>query len=86
MSLYLSIAGVVFQNVGYRLLKDAIGPYGHLDFLPAGHQIGSGTVSPIWEEYGPAIQETPVVLTIKTVFWLVLTAGAICTVASLVSS
>lgn len=87
ISFSLSIAGVVFQNVGHRLLKEAIGPYG---FSAQDIKLAlGGADSPIWEESNPAIQElavSAVAWAINTVFWLVLTAGAICTVASLAMS
>lgn len=87
ISLSLSVTGVVFQNVGYHLLKDAIGPYG---FSEQDIKLAlGGAASPIWEKSDPAIQElaiSAVAWPINTVFWLVLTAGAICTVASLAIS
>ncbi|KUI67464.1 hypothetical protein VM1G_03113 [Cytospora mali] len=87
ISLSLSIAGVVFQNVGHRLLKDAMGPYG---FSKQDIKLAlGGAASPIWEASDPAIQKlaiSAVAWTINTVFWLVLTAGAVCTVASLAMS
>lgn len=87
ISLALSIAGAVFQNVGYRLLKDALQPYGFSE-----HDIRSalgGAASPVWDHSDKAVQAvalSAITWAINTVFWLVLAAGAICTFAALVMS
>lgn len=83
----LSIAGAVFQNVGYRLLKNALASYDFSD-----HDIRlalGGAVSPIWSQSDSAVQEaasSALCWTVNTVFWLVVAAGAVGTVAALLMS
>lgn len=83
----LSIAGAVFQNVGFRLLKDALASYEFSD-----HEIRlalGGAASPVWSQNDPAVQEaalSALCWAINTVFWLIVAAGAMGTVAALLMS
>lgn len=80
ISISLSIAGSVFQNMGHKLLREAGFDDNDIELA-----LG-GVASPAWKNSDSATQEqavSAVTWAINTVFYLVLASGTICTIASL---
>ncbi|CAG9980466.1 unnamed protein product [Clonostachys byssicola] len=81
ISTILSVAGCIFQNVGYSLLVDAVGGEGFSD-----HDIRealAGVSSPIWRTGDQAVLRSGLKAVTKVIakeFYIVIATGALCLV------
>jgi MFS family permease len=85
IAIVLSIAGSIFQNVGYSLLSDALGGRGYSE--EDIRQALAGVSSVVWQSRDPDVLNSGVEAVSKVIareFYLVVAGGAVCLVCALV--
>ncbi|KAL3447140.1 major facilitator superfamily domain-containing protein [Aspergillus insuetus] len=85
IAIVLSIAGSIFQNVGYSLLSDALGGRGYSE--EDIRQALAGVSSVVWQSRDPDVLKSGVEAVSKVIareFYLVVAGGAVCLVCALV--
>jgi hypothetical protein len=83
VAIALSIAGAVYQNVGFNLVQGAVAGFGYADSDI--RQLLAGADSPILANSGPVVLAVVVAAVTKTLlrcFALTIAAGGICLIAA----
>ncbi|KAL4803390.1 major facilitator superfamily domain-containing protein [Aspergillus unguis] len=83
IAIVLAVAGCVFQNVGFSLLKDAVGEKGYSDADL--REALAGVSSVVWQSRDPEVLRRGIEAVSKVIareFYLVVAGGVICLVCS----
>lgn len=88
IAMILAIAGCIFQNVGYELLKDAIAAESSVTYSEADiREALAGVSSAIWQSRDPAVLRKGIDAVTEVIareFYIVMAAGALCVLSSAV--